>query len=154
MRCRIRPSRPVDSKMLVEVWRSSVAATHSFVSQADLAAIDEEVQALLPGLPLHVALDPSGRPIGFIGFSEASIDSLFIDGNWQRLGIGRQLLEIAMEGRESLATIVNEDNRQAVGFYRYMGFEVTGRSANDEEGRPYPILHMKWIRGGRGHALP
>jgi len=144
----------VDSKMLVEVWRSSVAATHSFVSQADLAAIDEEVQALLPGLPLHVALDPSGRPIGFIGFSEASIDSLFIDGNWQRLGIGRQLLEIAMEGRESLATIVNEDNRQAVGFYRYMGFEVTGRSANDEEGRPYPILHMKWIRGGRGHALP
>ena len=153
MRYQVRPSRPVDSEMLVAVWRSSVAATHSFVSQADLAAIDEEVQTLLPGLPLLVALDTSGRPIGFIGFSEGSVDTLFIDGNWRGLGIGRQLLEIAMEGRDSLTAIVNEHNRQAVGFYRYMGFEVTGRSANDEEGRPYPILHMKWIRGARGHAL-
>jgi putative acetyltransferase len=38
---------------------------------------------------------------------------------------------------------VNEQNDQAVGFYRHMGFEVTGRSAVDDLGQPFPVLHMK-----------
>ncbi|MEQ9247207.1 MAG: GNAT family N-acetyltransferase, partial [Nitratireductor sp.] len=28
------------------------------------------------------------------------------------------------------------------GFYRKMGFAVTGRSPRDGDGRPYPLLHM------------
>jgi putative acetyltransferase len=38
---------------------------------------------------------------------------------------------------------VNEQNEQAVGFYRRMGFEVVGRSALDGTGKPYPLLHMR-----------
>ena len=37
---------------------------------------------------------------------------------------------------------VNEQNVQAVGFYRHMGFVVVGRSPTDDAGRPYPLLHM------------
>jgi len=37
---------------------------------------------------------------------------------------------------------VNEQNDQAVGFYRKMGFTETGRSPTDDDGRPYPLLHM------------
>jgi putative acetyltransferase len=38
---------------------------------------------------------------------------------------------------------VNEQNEQAVGFYRRMGFEVVGRSPDDSMGKPYPLLHMQ-----------
>jgi putative acetyltransferase len=38
---------------------------------------------------------------------------------------------------------VNEQNDQAVGFYRRMGFEVAGRSAVDGLGQPFPLLHMR-----------
>lgn len=41
---------------------------------------------------------------------------------------------------------VNEQNTQAVGFYARAGFTVTGRSPVDDEGRPYPLLHLALTR--------
>jgi putative acetyltransferase len=38
---------------------------------------------------------------------------------------------------------VNEQNDQAVGFYRRMGFAAVGRSERDYTGKPYPLLHMR-----------
>lgn len=37
---------------------------------------------------------------------------------------------------------VNEQNEQALGFYRRLGFAQVGRSPLDGEGRPYPLLHL------------
>ena len=39
---------------------------------------------------------------------------------------------------------VNEQNPQAVGFYNHMGFKVFKKSELDEQGNPFPILHMKY----------
>jgi putative acetyltransferase len=142
----IRPSEPEDGELLVQIWRSSVAATHSFVSPADLVAIDVEVQQLLPGSPLWVALDESRQPVGFMGLTDHSVDSLFVAGERRCRGVGRELLHFAMEGCSHLTTVVNEQNDQAIGFYRRMGFIVIGRSPDDESGRPYPVLHMRWDR--------
>jgi putative acetyltransferase len=44
-----------------------------------------------------------------------------------------------------LAVDVNEQNEAATRFYEACGFVVTGRSELDEQGRPYPLLHMKLI---------
>jgi putative acetyltransferase len=38
---------------------------------------------------------------------------------------------------------VNEQNPEAVAFYRSPGFEVVGRSPLDPSGKPFPILHMR-----------
>ena len=38
---------------------------------------------------------------------------------------------------------VNEQNPQAVGFYRHMGFETYKRTEQDEQGGPYPLLYMR-----------
>jgi putative acetyltransferase len=37
---------------------------------------------------------------------------------------------------------VNEQNAQAVGFYEHLGFQRTGRSDKDSQGRPYPLIHL------------
>ena len=139
----IRRSNIEDGDLLVAIWRSSVAATHSFVSREDLAAIDLEVQRFLPESPSWVALDQAGRPIGFMGLSHNAIESLFVAGDQLGRGVGRALIEHAMRSSASLTTIVNEQNESAVGFYLHFGFEVIGRSSTDEEGRPYPILHLQ-----------
>ena len=34
------------------------------------------------------------------------------------------------------------DMARARAFYERVGFRVTGRSAKDGEGRPYPLLHL------------
>ena len=44
---------------------------------------------------------------------------------------------------------VNEQNPQAIGFYRHMGFQTYRRTECDQQGRPYPLLYMRLI-GARG----
>ena len=41
-----------------------------------------------------------------------------------------------------LTVDVNEQNPQAVGFYRHYGFIQVARSPLDGEGKPFPLLHM------------
>lgn len=141
----IRRSTPRDGNALVEIWRSSVAATHSFVSEDDLACIDLEVRQSLPEASVWLALDDHERPIAFMGADQDRIDSLFVSGEHRGRGVGRTLVEYAMQRSRSITTEVNEQNDQAVGFYRHLGFSVHGRSPTDEAGRPYPLLHMKWV---------
>lgn len=68
---------------------------------------------------------------------------LFIGLNKRGQGIGKQLLEYALNELQVNEVDVNEQNPQAVGFYQYMGCIVVKRIETDREGKPYPILTMK-----------
>lgn len=142
----LRPSCPEDAPGLAEVWRRSVRATHRFLSEADFREIEAAVANLyLPNAVLTVAVDgATGRLAGFMGMTGAKIDSLFLDPDFRGQGLGRRFIDHAAEaaGGAPLAVDVNEQNTGAIGFYRRMGFVETGRSALDDDGRPYPLLHM------------
>lgn len=140
---RLRPSTPADGERVVQIWRDAVDATHDFLSAADRAAIDVQVQSFLPQASLWLAIDDDDRPVGFMGLSESHMDSLFIDPACRGAGVGRRLVEHAVSLHPILTTDVNEQNAQAVGFYRRLGFVATGRSPTDDRGRPYPLIHMK-----------
>jgi putative acetyltransferase len=57
------------------------------------------------------------------------------------------LLERARSLKGSLRVDVNEQNAEAVRFYEANGFHVVGRSAVDDAGRPFPLLHMQELPG-------
>jgi putative acetyltransferase len=139
----IRLSNEDDTAALAAIWRESVRATHDFLSEQHFREIDTLVSAhYLPATRLWVALDEAGRPRGFMGLTGAHVDALFIDPACRGQGIGRRLLGHAVTLAGPLSVDVNEQNAQAVGFYRRMGFVETGRSPLDDAGRPYPILHL------------
>ena len=69
---------------------------------------------------------------------------LFVDAACLGRGTGGALLDEAVD-RGARRVDVNEDNRQAVGFYLHMGFTVSGRSPSDDLGLPFPILHMQKV---------
>lgn len=144
MSYRIRNSSPADGEALLSIWRSSVASTHDFVAPLDLAAIDVEVRRLLPELRATLAIDDGGTAIAFMSFTDGVIEALFVAGEQRGRGAGRALVEHARMRSSSLATAVNEQNHQAVGFYRHLGFRIVGRSETDGDGRPYPLLRMEW----------
>lgn len=62
--------------------------------------------------------------------------------------MGRLLVADAIHRLGATRVDVNEQNEQALGFYRRLGFEVVGRSALDGQGRPYPLLHMSIAMAG------
>lgn len=140
----IRLSTESDTAALVAIWRDSVRATHDFLSDHDFREIETLVaQHYLPATRVWVALDGCGRPQGFMGLSTSHVDALFVDPACRGQGVGRRLLAHAAALAGRLSVDVNEQNAQAVGFYRHMGFETTGRSPVDDDGRPYPLLHMR-----------
>lgn len=140
----IRLSTEADTAALADIWRASVRATHDFLLDADFREIDVLVaEHYLPATRVWVALDAAGRACGWMGLSGAHVDALFIDPASRGLGVGRRLLAHAEGIAGRLSVDVNEQNLQAVGFYRHMGFAATGRSPTDDAGRPYPLLHMR-----------
>jgi putative acetyltransferase len=140
---RIRRSEIRDAERTVDIWRRAVDATHHFLKPEDRLAIDREVQNLLPSAPLWLAVDDNDCAIGFMLTESESIEALFIDPAFHRRGIGRALVEHALQGRSGVTTDVNEQNQQAIGFYEHLGFVRIGRSPDDGQGRPYPLIHMQ-----------
>ncbi len=133
-----------DFPRLAEVWEASVRATHHFLEEAYLDWIRERlVPEFLPTVSLHAARDAEGRIVGFLGVAGDRIEMLFVDPEWRGQGVGRLLATHAVDALGARALDVNEQNDQAVGFYRRLGFEVEGRSALDGMGKPYPLLHMR-----------
>ncbi len=145
---RIRPSTPADGDRAVEIWRAAVDATHDFLAAEDRIAIEEEVKGFLPKASSWLAVDSDDRPVAFMLLDDNSMEALFIDPAYRGQGVGKALVEHAIALHSSITTEVNEQNSQAVGFYRRMGFVATGRSERDGQGRPYPLIHLRFPAQG------
>lgn len=129
---------------LTRVWEQSVRTTHDFLSDEEIDQIKKYVPDAFRSVPsLTVAIDDSGSICGFIGTSDKRIEMLFIAPDVRGKGIGKQLLTHVVNNESVDEVTVNEQNPQAVGFYEHMGFSTYKRSPVDEQGAPYPILHMR-----------
>lgn len=139
---------PSDAPQLVELWEASVRATHHFLDEADIQGLKPLVlDALQDALDVVVAWSDSGVIQGFAGISGSKLEALFVDASWLGQGVGRRLLEHALEEWHIWKVDVNEGNPDAAAFYRKHGFVVRSRSETDSQGRPFPILHMELERG-------
>jgi putative acetyltransferase len=68
---------------------------------------------------------------------------LFIHPEYRGKRIGKTLLDYSIGKLRITKVGVNEQNEQAVGFYKHCGFKTVGRSELDASGKPFPILHME-----------
>ena len=149
----IRLATGADHESLTLLWRRSVEATHSFLPPAEVERLFEDVRRLyLPGVESlwvaerHEASAEGVRPVGFIGCNGPQVEMLFVDPACFRCGVGTALLAHAKAAHQQLTLDVNEQNPQALAFYKRQGFRIVGRSAQDGQGMPYPLLHMVWQR--------
>ena len=128
---------------LVEVWERSVRATHTFLSEAEVAEIRPFVPQAVASVETLVVAERGGGPVGFMGAQDGRLEMLFLDSEARGRGLGRQLLEYGIEHLDVTELTVNEQNPQAVGFYEHLGFKTYRCTELDEEGRPYPLLYMR-----------
>ncbi|MEN0085015.1 MAG: acetyltransferase [Leifsonia sp.] len=143
----IRPSTgPSEYPALAAIWRSAVDATHDFLAEPDRDEIEARLSSVyFPAVVLSIA-ERDGRPVGFSGVLDGTLEMLFVDATQRDRGIGTALLAHAIEEHGVSKVDVNEQNISAAGFYAHRGFEVVGRSETDEAGRPYPLLHLRLRR--------
>ncbi len=128
--------------LLLKVWESSVRATHLFLSDTEIENIKEYVPQALKGIKHLIIAKKDDLPIAFMGIENDSLEMLFIHNDERGKGLGKKLIQKAIEEYGVKHLAVNEQNPQAKGFYEHMGFKVYKRSELDEQGNPYPILYM------------
>ncbi|EFE93850.1 GNAT family N-acetyltransferase [Serratia odorifera] len=140
----IRAGTPDDYPRLLAVWLSSVRATHHFLTERQIADLRPLIaNDYLPTLAVWVAQDHTGRIGGFIGMNANKVEMLFVAAEQRGKGIGKSLLAFVEQQHDVLLLDVNEQNPQAMAFYRHYGFSVIGRSERDGQGKPFPLLHMR-----------
>ena len=157
-------------RQLLNVWESSVRATHDFLSEEEIIKIREYVPMAIENVEhLIIAEKESGDDFtptcikaGYLctGIDKngniGTFDGLRIDGNRLEMlflspeargkGLGKRLLQYGIETYNIQELTVNEQNPQAVGFYEHMGFQTYKRTDHDEKGNPYPLLYMRLSR--------
>lgn len=137
------PSRE-DYFQITELWEASVRASHDFLGEADIQFFKPLIlREYLDAVDLYCLRDEQDKITGFIGLAEDKVEMLFVHPSSFGKGIGRVLLQFAINEKGVTRVDVNEQNPKAVDFYRHMGFDVTDRSETDGLGKPFPILAMK-----------
>lgn len=134
-----------DIEAMMVVWESSVVATHTFLTAKDVEALKPEVRKYLQSIE-HLYGYYEQEILGFIGIEHEKVEMLFVSGEARGKGIGKKLLQFAIDSLKVKYVDVNEQNSQALGFYQHMGFHVKDRSEFDEQGMAFPILHLKRMR--------
>ena len=142
-----KPQRsPELINQLLTVWERSVQATHAFLSGEEIAEIKRYVPQALEQVPHLIVLeDEGGAPAAFMGIGEQKLEMLFLAPEIRGKGHGKRLLQYGIERYAVQEVTVNEQNPQAVGFYKHMGFQTYRRAERDEQGGPYPLLYMRRV---------
>ncbi len=129
---------------LIELWEASVRATHDFLNEEDIAFLRPLIlEKYFDAVDLCRAVSDNGELLGFIGSSGDNIEMLFIAPRHRGRGVGALLAGYAIRERDACKVDVNEQNPQAIGFYKHLGFRTVGRSPTDGQGKPFPLLHME-----------
>ncbi len=131
--------------VLLDLWESSVRATHHFLKNNEIEALKTIIQEQEVFTHTHITCvrDTENTILGIMGVSGEHLEMLFIDAGFMGRGIGKLLLLHAITHLHITKVDVNEQNIQALKFYEHFGFIATSRSEMDGFGNPYPILHMQ-----------
>lgn len=82
--------------------------------------------------------------VGFSSVDKQYVSFLYIDPDYYGQGIGRKLLQIAVEAIGPGAwTIVLHNNKRAIGLYESEGFKEVRRFDSDNAGYPCTCLRME-----------
>lgn len=115
---------------LIEIWESSVRATHDFLAEENLQELRPfMLEHYFDAVDLMCAKDAQGEIQFFCGVYDGNIEMAFSTVNARGKGVGAMLEAYAI-------------NKQALGLYQHIGFKVIGRSPVDGQGKPYALLHM------------
>lgn len=108
-------------------------STH-FANQMKRLSFEKRKAGLLQKEALHLLLakndsTPVGYCISAIEDSEGMIESLFVNSQFRKWGIGETLIRDSIKwledkGVQSVSLNVSEGNEQVMDFYRKWGFEV------------------------------
>lgn len=129
----------------MQIWESSVRATHDFLKEEDALLFKRLIPSdFLPQLDVFI-IEDNGLIPAYFAVSKDNLEMLFVDAETRGKGYGKQAVEYVLNHLQVYKVDVNDQNPQATGFYQKLGYRQTGRSEKDGTGKPYPLLHLECV---------
>lgn len=131
-------------QQLLFLWEQSVRKTHDFLLADDIRIIRGQVKSSIHEMDTMIGIRNNFQTLtAFMGVKGNKIEMLFIAPDFIGMGIGKYLVNYALETLEVKFVDVNLENKNALAFYEHLGFRAYSHTAFDEFGNPYPIVHME-----------
>ncbi|MFD2521822.1 GNAT family N-acetyltransferase [Emticicia soli] len=140
----ISPVNPNEHDSLLDIWELSVRATHHFLEEENILFFKQTIHEhkYFELVELVCVRNQNNRILGFMGTDADSLEMLFVHPDAIGKGVGKTLMNYALNTLKVRKVDVNEQNQQAYLFYLHHGFRVANRSETDGTGKPFPILHL------------
>ena len=140
----ITPVLKTEYEAVTNLWERSVRAPHHFLTEENIMYFRPLIlNNYLDAVELHCIRDHAGIILAFLGVLNGKLEMLFVEPEQRGSGLGKMLVQYAVNNLGITKVDVNEANEQAVGFYKKMGFVQTGYSELDGGGKPFPLIQME-----------
>lgn len=140
-----REAKETDYIDLIKIWRDSVSETHLFLSVEDIDRIEKELPHYFEAVKVFIWFESNvpNEIVGFSGIHNQKLEMLFLHPISFRKGYGKTILKWLVEHEAIELVDVNKQNPSAVAFYLAQGFKIISESPTDDQGNPFPIVHLR-----------
>lgn len=131
----IRKLKNEEIDKIMDIWKESTIKAHNFIDKEYWENNYDAVKNVyIPISDTFVYGD--GEIIkGFISIiNNEFIGALFVDVNYQGLGLGSKLIDYVIKKYEKLNLAVYKENKNAVEFYYDKGFKIIKEQKNEDSG--------------------
>ncbi|MYE13417.1 MAG: GNAT family N-acetyltransferase [Gammaproteobacteria bacterium] len=133
--------RPEYALELVKMWRRSFQRAMGLEEQDDSGEVSAQLDFLsaIDPATIHVAMDPeSSTVVGFMVLSGEKLDHLYVHVDYQGLGLGTTLLNLAKQKSPAgIELFTFQRNQAAQDFYRSRGFREVQRGFAGFQDNPW-----------------
>lgn len=129
----IRKLRDADINRVADIWLDTNVKAHDFISAKYWKNNFKAVKEMLLQANVYV-YEEENKILGFIGLSGEYIAGIFVVGEAQSGGVGKQLLDFVKDKNSQLNLSVYQKNTRAVQFYQREHFEILWENTDENTG--------------------
>lgn len=131
----IRNLENKDIDKVMDIWIKSTTKAHDFICKEYWQNNYKTVKDVyIPMSETFVYEDEEGIK-GFISIiNNEFIGALFVDIDFQGKGVGKKLINYAIDKYKKLKLAVYKENKKSVEFYINRGFKIIEEQVNDDSG--------------------
>lgn len=131
----IRKMKAADLDMVAQIWLDTNLKAHDFIPPEYWKGNYDTVKEMISQAEMYVYTDEDKAQIcGFIGLAEDHIAGIFVRGEAQSRGIGKELLDQVKREKRKLTLNVYAKNTDAVRFYQREGFRIAEEGIDEDTG--------------------
>lgn len=130
-----------DVNRIMEIWLESTIKAHSFIEKEYWQSNYNTVKDVYIPIAETYVYEENDVIKGFISIIDKEfIGALFVDNDYQGLGVGSKLINFVLNKHDTLSLAVYKENLKSVRFYKKMGFEILSEEINEDSKHPEYIM--------------